>query len=80
MEVIISSYFFPILKRHHSKKLGKFLGQWNEETEARKLNKAKQFEQFTSQLVNGKNLSLLTREYITSLAINPAGFQGREEF
>ena len=31
--------------RQDSKKLGKFQGKWNGETEARKLNKAKQFEQ-----------------------------------
>ena len=33
--------------RQKSKKLGKFLGKWNGETETRKLNKAKQFKQLT---------------------------------
>ena len=34
--------------RQGRKQLGKFLGKWNGETETRKLNKAKQFEQFTA--------------------------------
>ena len=34
--------------RQESKKLGPFLGKWNEETEIRKSNKAKQFEQCTA--------------------------------
>ena len=32
--------------RQDNKKVGKFLGKWNEETDTRKLNKAEQFEQF----------------------------------
>ena len=34
--------------RQDNKKLGKLRGKWNGETETRKLNKAKQFEQFTA--------------------------------
>ena len=37
-----------MIMRPDSKKLGKFLGKWNVETETRKLNKAEQFEQFTA--------------------------------
>ena len=38
------------LSEQDSEKLGKFLGKWNGETETRKLNKAKQFEQLTGSL------------------------------
>ena len=34
--------------RKESKKLGKFLGEWNGETETRTLNKTKPFEQLTA--------------------------------
>ena len=34
--------------RQDSKKLGKFLGKWNGETETRKLNKARQLEHLTA--------------------------------
>lgn len=34
-----------VILRQDSKKLGKFPGKWNEETETRSSNKARQFEQ-----------------------------------
>ena len=34
--------------RQDSRKLGKCLGKWNGETETRKLDKVKQFQQFTA--------------------------------
>ena len=37
-----------VVLRQDSKKLGKFLGKWNRDTESRKLNKVKQFEQLTA--------------------------------
>ena len=41
-------YGLQIKLRLGSEKTGKLLGKWNGETEIRKLNKAKQFVQFTA--------------------------------
>lgn len=43
-EQLEGSNYVPM--RQDSEKLGKVLGEWNGETEVRKLNKAKRFEQF----------------------------------
>lgn len=45
-----STCIWQLFMWQDSKKLGKFLGKWNGETETRKLNQAKKFEQLAACL------------------------------